>query len=531
MKPRLKWAKKRKTSIAWLLLFFNMLLIFVPIASFLSLKSYEKSLLDSLEHALVQQGRFLAAWLSVSELDRERATATVGALRGKHTARIRVVDAQGRLLADSSSMSGASALVQNQKPAAENALSEVAPQESWIYGLFSLPVRVARKYFLPPQPKLESADYYGASPSTLIGEEIQAALQGRYGAATRISSGEQVSVTLYSAVPILSPLTKEVSGAVLVSQSTFRILIEIYGLRVQVGRIFLFSLFAALALTLLLSLFVLRPVRLLSKQARDALTPLGLSDRPFSALRRRDEIGELSQALSEFSLRLKNRLDWAERFSQDAAHELKNPIASMRAAAELLEGSNEAEKRRISRTIAEEAFRMERIVEGLRRLSRLDSDRGQMVKLDPEALIRNMADRHSRSGGAGVEVSIAGEAGGRKIRIDPDRLVIALDTLLENAESFSPEGAKIGLRLAYGKDSLTIVVEDSGPGIPPENMDKIFGRFFSYRPEESELESHAGLGLSIAKAVADGSGGSLEAENRESGGARFILRLPFAKKP
>lgn len=529
MKTRPERGKKGRSSIAWLLLIFNILLIFVPIASFLSLKSYERSLLDSLEQALAQQGRFLAAWLSVSKLDRESALASVGALRGKHTARIRVVDERGALLADSSSMSGLSAGAERPASLPEAGNSEIDPQESWIYGLFSVPVRLVRKYFLPPQPNLESADYYGSSPTILMGEEIQAALRGRYGAATRISSGGQVSVTLYSAVPVFAPGSQRVSGAVLVSQSTFRILLEIYGLRVQVAKIFLFSLAAALGLTLLLSLFVLRPVRRLSKQAREALTPRGLSDRPFTALRRGDEIGELSQALSEFSIRLKDRLDWAERFSQDAAHELKNPIASIRAAAELLEGSSEAERGRISRAVAEEAFRMERIVDGLRRLSRLDSDRGELARIDPEPLARNVAERHSQGGAHRVVVSVEGEKDGRRVLIDPDRLVIALDTLLDNAESFSPEGAPVSLSLSFGPSSASIAVEDEGPGIPIENLGRIFDRFFSDRPEKFGGEGHAGLGLSIAKAVAEGSGGGLRAENRPSGGARFVLSLPFTR--
>lgn len=535
---------KRRFSIAWLLLVFNLLLIFVPVASFLSLESYERSLLDSLEHALAQQGRFLAAWLSSSPLDAAAAGRAIRSLKGEHTARVRIVDSQGRLLSDSSAAGNATEktapALETTKKAEENReigdkaegkIGETAPQESWIYSLFSLPVRFARKYFLPPQPGIESADYYGASPDRLAGEEIRAALQGRYGASTRISSGGQVSVTLYSALPIASPDGKSVAGAVLVSQSTFRILLEIYKLRVEVARIFLYGMAAALALTLVISVFVLRPVRRLSRQAREALTPFGMCEKPFSALRRRDEIGELSLALSEFSARLKERLDWAERFSQDASHELKNPIASVRAAAELLDGSDEAERRRIAKTIGEEAFRMERIVEGLRRLSRLDSDQGDAVPVALDGFLGNAALAiGAREGAPRVELRVSPSAIGKRALIDPDRLSIALDTLIDNAISFSPAGGRIGLGLSCAGGFLILSVEDEGPGIPEANKDRIFRRFFSFRPAQ-EGGAHSGLGLSIALAVAKGAGGTIEAFNREGGGARFVLTLPLAKKP
>jgi two-component system sensor histidine kinase ChvG len=534
---------RKGASIAWLLLVFNALLVFLPVAAFLSLDSYEKSLLDSLEHALAQQGRFLAAWLSGQALTREEARHAVAALRHAHTARIRVIDSSGRLIADSSTDPGSepdsdqgavgsgAGSAANAQAGAKDEINaeEIVPQDSLLYEIYSLPVRFARRFLLPPQPNLESADFYASISDFRQGHEVRSALKGNYGSSTRISSGGQVSVTLYSALPIPGPVTGQPQGAVLVSQSTYRILAALYGLRVQVGKIFLFSMIAALGLTILLWLFVLRPVRRLSRRAARALRPENAAEEPFPPSARRDEIGELSRSLSEFSQRLKQRLSWAERFSQDAAHELKNPIASIRAAAELLEGSPDPDGRKAAAAIGQEAARMDRIVNGLRRLSRMDSDKGQVVRVEAVALARNAALRHSRLSGREIPLEASEAAERARVLIDPDRLVIALDTLLENALSFTPAGEPVRLEARTESGNLRLSVIDQGPGIAPENLERIFDRFFTYRPDDGNSERHAGLGLSIALAVAQGAGGSIEAVNGEGGnGARFSISLPLA---
>ena len=250
------------------LLVINLLVVFLPVMAVLALGTYERQLLASLEHALVQQARVLASALSGGEaLDVDAADHILAELAARHDARLRVVDGVGRLVADSSlpaaadevtlatpgdTRSRADAVVDD----ATATVDEPGQRDSLLYRLASGPVRLWRRYLGAPAPPLEDSEFYSGAIQ-LDGGEVRAALAGRYGAATRISSGGQVSVTLYSAIPIWGN-DREVLGAVLASQSTFRILTDLYDLRLDLFRIFLLSVAAAVALTLFLSATITR---------------------------------------------------------------------------------------------------------------------------------------------------------------------------------------------------------------------------------------------------------------------------------
>ncbi len=534
----------------------NALLVFMPVASFLSLDTYEKSLLSALEDSLVQQGRVLAAWLGDGELGPGRAAYVLGALERRHTARLRVLDSSGVLLADTSLGDApdahpdrvATPYLREAEPAGE---AGKPAEASWIYRLLSAPVRAWRRYLAPPAEALASADFYTGGRNFLEGSEIRAALEGRYGAATRISAGGQVSVTLYSALPVRDP-SGAVRGAVLASQSTYRILASIYGLRLEAGKIFLASLAVASALSFLFWLTISRPLRRLGSQARSALSLRGLSEGHFEPGRVSDEIGDLAGALREFSSRLGERLSWSESFAADLAHEIRNPLASIRAAAELLEGADTRETAELAARIEGDVERANRVVEGLRELSRIESEEAGEEAADVPECARGCAERAQASETArsrGVLVRTIIEPDGEALRaaVDPGRLAIALGALLDNAVSFSPEGGGVEIRIARtdGDSGLCVSVLDRGPGIPPEHLELVFRRFFTFRPgpPPSGIESppgsgllppprradgHCGLGLAIARGIAIRAGGSIRAANRPGGGARFTLDLPRA---
>ena len=242
------------------LLAFNALLVFLPAAGVLFLDTYERRLLADQERSMVLQGRVLAATLSGrGRLVDQEVLHTLVQLDQRSEARFRVIDRDARVLADSSRL-GPKFLAEagDSAPAASS-------RESWLYRAGSLPFRLYRRLG-PPDPRPEPADVYGGS--ALEGPEIRAALAGRYGAATRISSGGQRSVTLYSAIPILDG--DKVVGAVVVSQSTYRILQALYDVRVGVFQVFLASLGAAVVLSLVLSKTIARPLVQLRNQADNA---------------------------------------------------------------------------------------------------------------------------------------------------------------------------------------------------------------------------------------------------------------------
>jgi two-component system sensor histidine kinase ChvG len=542
-----------RSRIALRILAFNCLLVFLPVAAFTFLGSYERGLVDSLEQALSQQARITAAWLGSEAsaapakafLDARAAKRAIAAIGARRTARFRVVDSGGRLLADSSDIESAAA-------PAETGYREANLDESgepFLYRLFSMPARAYRRFFAPPAAPIASADFYAQSGPVLLGDEIKNALAGRYGAATRVSSGGQVSVTLYSAVPVYSG--SSVVGAVLVSQSTYRILRDLYAIRLDIGRIFLGSLAVAAALSMLLALTIVSPLRRLARAAAAALGPLS---RPgdsvaaaFPESRRRDEVGELELALRSLALRLDERAAQTERFASDAAHEFRNPLAAIRSAAELAEGSSDpAAVSRFHRAIIEDADRLRSIVDGLRRLSLAEGATDLAVReaVDADAAVdaalaragERRAIEVMRRGASEplpeIALARAETSRGLKAAVEPAALELILDNLVGNAVSFARSEVRVsvsGREAGKGVRGLVeIEIEDDGPGIPSEHLGRVFDRFFTYRPGEDRAH-HTGLGLSLALALARAQGGSLAADNRPGGGARFVLTLPAAR--
>jgi two-component system sensor histidine kinase ChvG len=518
---------------------FNVLIVFVPVAGVLSLGTYEKQLLRSLERSLVQQGRVLAAALEDSGPRlRESSRTVLQHMRQRHDARLRVVDARGALLADSASIAPADGTPSGDAPApGDGTAADSAPrtppgdlpaartaQETFLYRMASFPVRLWRKYLHPPQPPVESDEYY-AGAKVLNGQEIQDALKGEYGAVTRVSAGQQ-SLTLYSAIPI--PNHGRVAGAVLVSQSTFRMLSDLYALRLDIFRLFLWSVATAIVLSLLVSATITVPIRRLRDQAHAILDPRGRLLGGIVASRARDEVGELSRSLGELTARLQRHVRQMESFASDVSHEFKNPLASIRSAAEIANSSRDPDERRAMLfMVLEDVSRMERLLTGVREISRIDSgaaDEVQVAAVDvKEIAARVVSGARRRVNGSQVSFLVEGE--GATAWLPPGRLEQVVENLVDNAAGFSPEGGVVRLSVSREGTQAVLRVSDQGPGIPPEHRERIFDRFFSFRPNEKK-GAHAGLGLSIVKAIAESHGGSVSVADRTGAGACFEVRLP-----
>ncbi len=542
--------------IARRLFLFNIMLVFMPVAGFFSLSIYEDRLLADLESSLVQQGRFLAAWLQEAPLSRDRASATVAALEKKHTARIRVVDSAGALLADSANDAtatgaapGATESASHERVSAAYETARKIPEPirkkaetTLLYRALSLPVRVARKYLASPPVPLESADYYSGK-TTLDGGEIARALAGSYGAITRISSGGQNSVTLYSAIPIMR--NGKAEGAVLVSQSTYRILASLYTFRLETGKIFMLSLIAAALVSLILAVTISRPLSRLREEAESAITKRGSAREPkaFHLTGRNDEIDRLSASLTALVGNLARQVALSENFASDAAHELRNRISGIRNAAELIPGASESELEKVASLIAENSSRMERVVASLRELSRIEADSGSGETDRAREVIGGVVfaaqDRYPHvhfAFPAGAHFpAFPADAHIPVLPLSAERLEIAIENLVENAASFSPPGATVTVELKRAGDHAIITVHDEGPGIPVEHLGRVFDRFFSWRPERAETRDtemhvaethHAGVGLSLVEAIMRKAGGTASCTNGDSGGAIFTLDFP-----
>ncbi|MEY4720852.1 MAG: hypothetical protein RIQ46_577 [Pseudomonadota bacterium] len=297
------------------------------------------------------------------------------------------------------------------------------------------------------------------------------------------------------------------------------------------------ALFVSILLSLFLARTIVRPLRALVRAA--VRVRLG-RDRAVVVPRlpeRGDEIGLLARAFSDMTEALRQRIDGVESFAADVAHELKNPLASLRSAIESLDRVEDPELRRQLSTIAaHDVRRIDRLVTEIADASRIDAELSRAVfePVDLSALVETMAEARRHSGVDGNRTIAIHREGARFIVPGvARRLERVLANLLDNAVSFSPPDGRIVVTLSRWDGRVEISVSDEGPGIAPEAREKVFGRFHSLRPEDEDFGSHSGLGLAIARTIAEAHDGRLTAQDRADGrqGACLVVNLPEWQQP
>jgi two-component system sensor histidine kinase ChvG len=257
---------------------------------------------------------------------------------------------------------------------------------------------------------------------------------------------------------------------------------------------------------------------------------------------RTDEIGHLSGALRDMTKALYRRIDAIESFAADVAHELKNPLTSVRSATETLPlAKTEESRERLMEIIQHDERRLERLISDISDASRLDAELAredaELVSMDEmlRATVSLFNDIH-RDDIPEVVLEIAYAPGAHPYRVigHDSRLQQVMENLLENDISFSPPDGRVTVAVRRIGNEIQIAIEDEGPGIPEENLERIFERFYTDRPQEN-FGQNSGLGLNISRQIVVAHGGRLYAENRPprdasatSGGARFVIRLPAA---
>lgn len=486
---------------------------------------------------MVQQGRLVAAALAgQGEISRENAVRLLARLRGRSEARLRVVGRDGSLLADSARLVPPRKAAQETEDISRSEYEEPprpGARESFLYRLGAWLYRAAGRvddFLSPPEPPIAPEAFYPPG-QPLLGPEVRAALAGRYGATTRRTRGGERSLTLYSAIPVRGE--GKVVGAVLVSQSTYRILRALYDVRLDIFRVVLASVVAAAVLSLLVSTTIARPLRRLRDEANALLDRRGRLRGRFRGSRKHDEIGDLSRALEQLTGRLEGHLRFIEAFASDVSHELKNPLASIRGATEILaEVEDPQDRRRFLEIVQREVARMEQLLSGVREIgeidARLEAEPGGPVDL--RDLLARIVESFRLRAPEDVRIELRAPAHPVRVTASPDRLTQVFENLLDNALGFSPSGGAVTVDVARELSDppvASVAVSDQGPGIPASHLDRIFDRFFTWRPGEPHARNgHTGLGLAIVKAIAEGYGGSVAASNRAEGGTRFEVRLP-----
>ncbi len=369
--------------------------------------------------------------------------------------------------------------------------------------------------------------------------EVMHALDGQKASVVRINDRGEVIVSV--AVPVQR--FRAVRGALLLSTQGGDIDHMVEADRLAVFKVFLVAVGVMVLLSVLLAGTIAGPVRRLSDAAervrRRTRTRVEIPD--FTD--RRDEIGHLSGSLRDMTNALYSRIEAIESFAADVAHELKNPLTSLRSAVETLPLARSDESRaRLLHIIEHDVKRLDRLISDVSDASRLDAElqRQEALPVDLMKLLGTVvtvANEVRRDDG--VAITLAFEGGGPRaftVLGHDSRLGQIVDNLIENARSFSAPGSTVRILCRRARNHVEIIVDDDGPGIRPDALERIFERFYTDRPHQG-FGQNSGLGLSISKQIIEAHGGRIRAENRMGVakgpdgapavlGARFAVRLP-----
>ena len=252
-------------------------------------------------------------------------------------------------------------------------------------------------------------------------------------------------------------------------------------------------------------------------------------------LYRSDELGLLSRSLNNMTKDLQHRTQRAENSSADLAHEIRNPLASLKGASELLENtSDKSERIKLIKILSHDVERIDRLITDYSQLLKDEASlsREKMKSLDLDDLIRNVIDEFYNTSSVNEKkikfVINRKNLNGQKLKIFgiQNRLEQVIANLLDNAVSFSPKNSNIVIDIKNNKETILVKIKDSGPGFSEINTEKIFKRFYSNRPEK--FGEHSGLGLNIVKSIVEMHGGIVRALNRSDAksGAEIELQLP-----
>jgi two-component system sensor histidine kinase ChvG len=501
----------------------------------LYLDRYERELIDTELSGLTTQAAIFSAALSEGAVLQDFSEGPVlapsladGMLRRlAEPAQIRaqLFSPEGLLVVDSRSRPG---------PGGPIAVESLSPPEThfdilqFIANAMSEVLRAREHY--PPVPDTESddaADY----------PEVQSALDGRASETVRSEPGGH-GLVLSAAVPVRR--YKQILGAVLVTTGSASLERQVSLVRTDILRLFLYGLVFTSLASLYLASTIARPVRELAQAAHDVRHGDGRKVAIPDFRARGDEIGELSVALTDMTGALWRRMDAIERFAADVAHEIKNPLSSLRSAVETASRVKDPDQlRRLMAIILDDVQRLDRLISDISDASRLDAEMSRLEK-EPISLVgmlTALVDIHNATRDA-TAPRLTFRYGDECKPLDglfvagrETRLVQVFQNLIANAVSFSPPDGEIRLLAGRDGDDIVVSVEDEGPGIPAGKLEAIFDRFYSERPADEKFGTHSGLGLSISKQIVEAHGGSIKAENILGGngqvvGARLTVRLP-----
>ena len=512
----------------------NAIVLLILVGGVLYLNQFRQNLIDARIENLSIQAEIIAGALGESaatgpeaiDIDLAPARQIITRLVGPTDNRARIFAVSGAMVADSRFLAGDKRLFEEPLLGINH---QPSFQEKLLEGLHQLLDGFTQQIEAPPaidRPTMRAEDYV----------EVTAALEGNQSVQLRTRADGTLIINI--AVPVQR--FRRVLGALLLSAQTSDIDNIVRAEQMLIVKVFIGAFLFTILLSFFLGRTLVRPIRILARAAERVRRGRGREERIPEFADRRDEIGDLSRSLSDMTRALYTQIDAVERFAADVAHEIKNPLSSMRSALETIQMTKKPEaKAKLFEILEDDVKRIDRLITDISDASRLDAEltRGKMEHLDLGVTMTVLANAYrSRHLPGDVQVDFVDqEAGIFVVRGIEGRLGQVWRNLLDNAISFSPPGGTVRLDLTVKERFVVFVVDDEGPGVPEGANAKIFKRFYSERPDSEQFGNHSGLGLSICKQVIEAHGGRISVENRLGDdnavlGARFTVRLPLGDK-
>ena len=515
----------------------NLLALAIPVVSILFLAQYQQRLIDNELTSLRTEAKLFAVAIAEGCVDRNNedvatilpqpARAMIRHLVETTTTRTQLFDTGEHLIADSHQLMGPGGVVQ---------LEELPPLEARpSYGdvlldqISALISRVPGRDLIAPLPR------HGIMDEQVL-ETMRDALDGNM--ATQVWRNKKGGLIFVAAAPVQD--LESVLGAVMLVHEGTDVDSAIRSVRIDVLKVS----GVAIAITIILSLYlagkIARPIRTLAAAAVAQTQDVGQGRQieipDFAG--RRDEIGDLSIALRQMTQALWQRMDAIEGFAADVAHELKNPLTSLRSAVETVARVEDPQqKARLMAIINDDVGRMDRLISDISNASRLDAElsRVESTPVDLCALLKVAVDLSLPAQESGIAISFVCPNEKLFVFGIEGRLMQVFQNLLDNAVTFSPPGGKVEMAMKAAQGFAEITIDDEGPGIPENKLADIFQRFYTERPAGEAFGKHSGLGLSIAKQIVEVHRGKISANNRHGfadaiAGARFTVKLPLMGK-
>ena len=538
-KERRSSSRKRRVSpLTIKILSINVIAIFVVFTAVLHLDRYEDSLIQTELEGLERQATLFANALSEVAVARNPGTQNYLSITAVQNvidrsaldspARSRVFGTGGELLADSYRLPGRVPSV-TTKP-----LASVSPN---IFFQKFLDKFFQDFFHSPTQQHVPNYQQHTIQLARAFPEVISALRGSSIKTVKATTTGRKL---LTVAMPIRKKY-KPVLGVLLLSSDDKNINVAFNSYQKELIIAVVIAIIITSALSLYLSRSITRPIRRLASAAEKIRSDRNGRHEISEVSERNDELGELSKALTQMTDDLWQRLDAIEKFAADVAHEIKNPLTSIRSAVETAGKIKDNEKRdKLLALILDDVHRLDRLITDISDSSRLDTElsREKFTAIDIGKLLLafyELRTSQKKFGEKNLTLDIMEGNAELLILGHEIRIVQVIDNIVDNAITFSPPHGNINIVVSADTKSVTITIDDQGPGIPKGKLDAIFDRFYSERPPTEKFGLHSGLGLSICKQITEAHNGEITAENRLdpqsiTKGARFIITLPRVTK-